>query len=124
MRTGLLLVGFVSLILAGCAGKTARQDTTNAAAAAKSGGSEQTSRPVVTPGGVLPGKVVSVNPNGRFAVLRFPLGQMPGLQQKMGVFRAGLKVGEVRISGPQRDTHTVADVTAGDCRVGDEVRAE
>ena len=123
MRMGLLLVGFFGLILAGCGGKTANSHTINAAPAKKAG-SDQNSQPIVTPGGALPGKVVSVNPNGRFAVLRFSLGEMPALQQKMGVFRAGLKVGEIRISGPQRDTHTVADVTAGDCRVGDEVRAE
>ena len=78
----------------------------------------------MTPGGSLPGKVASFNPNGRFAVLRFGLGDMPALQRRVGVFRDGLKVGEMRISGPQRDNHTIADLIAGECRAGDEVRPE
>ena len=83
-----------------------------------------TNAPIVTPGGSLPGKVISFNPNGRFAVLRFPLGEMPPLQRRLGVFREGLKVGELKVSGPQRDTHTVADLVAGECKAGDEVRPE
>jgi hypothetical protein len=40
----------------------------------------------------------------------------------MGAYRQGLKVADVRISGPQRDVHTVVDIVAGECRVGDDVR--
>lgn len=79
---------------------------------------------IVTPGGNLPGTVVSVNPAARFAVLRFPIGQMPPLNQRMSAYRQGLKVADLRISGPQRDIHIVADVIAGECRAGDEVRAD
>ena len=79
---------------------------------------------IVTPGGTLPGTVVSVNPAARFAVLRFAPGQLPPLEQRMSVYRQGLKVAELKISGPQRDIHTVADVLAGECRAGDEVRAD
>ena len=79
---------------------------------------------IVTPGGSLPGKVISVNPTARFAVLRFPIGQMPTVNQHVSVYRQGLKVAELKISGPQRDVHTVADVVAGECRAGDEVRAD
>ena len=79
---------------------------------------------IVTPGGSLPGAVVSVNAAARFAVVRFPLGYMPPLDQRMSAYRQGLKVADLRISGPQRDIHTVADVLAGECRPGDEVRAD
>ncbi|PYK29105.1 MAG: hypothetical protein DME57_11370 [Verrucomicrobia bacterium] len=79
---------------------------------------------IVTPGGSLPGTVISVNPSARFAVVRFPIGQMPALNQHMNAYRQGLKVADLKISGPQRDVHTVADVVAGECRVGDEVRAD
>ena len=79
---------------------------------------------IVTPGGALPGTVISVNPGARFVVLRFPLGQLPALNQRMSAYRQGLKVAELRISGPQRDIHTIADVLAGECKAGDEVRAD
>lgn len=77
---------------------------------------------IVTPERALVGEVVSVNEVGRFAVLRFPVGHMPVVGQTLMVYRQGLKVGEVRISGPQRDDHIVADVAKGDCLKGDEVR--
>lgn len=35
-----------------------------------------------------------------------------------------MKVGQVKITGPQRDNDTVADLTAGDAQVGDEVREQ
>lgn len=91
------------------------------------GSRKKTSGPegaIITPGGRLPGKVVSVNPTARFVVVRFPIGQMPGLDQRMSAYREGLKVADLKISGPQRDIHTVADVLAGECRAGDEVRTD
>jgi hypothetical protein len=116
MRAAVLLV--CCSVLSGCAAKKERPDPFSQPASAK-----QKSGQIITLGGSLPGRVVSVNTNGRFAVLRFPLGEMPRVQDRMNVYRDGLKVGEIRISGPQRDTHTVADVMAGECRIGDEVRA-
>jgi hypothetical protein len=35
-----------------------------------------------------------------------------------------LKAGEVKITGPQRDSDIVADLTAGDAQVGDDVREQ
>ena len=40
----------------------------------------------------------------------------------MFVYRDGLKVGEVKISGPTRDNNTVADLISGVANKGDEVR--
>lgn len=77
---------------------------------------------LVTPDLSLTGRVVSVNLVGRFVVLTFPSGRLPALGQVLSVYRDGLKVGEVRVSGPQRDDHIVADIAAGEVRVGDQVR--
>jgi hypothetical protein len=79
---------------------------------------------IVTPGQATTGRVASVNTAGRFVVLTFPLGTMPALEKRMSVYRSGLKVGEVKITGPQLDINIDADIVTGDCRVGDEVREE
>src|SRR5262245_44519232 len=77
---------------------------------------------IVTPDKGLVGKVVKVNAAARFVVLNFPIGHLPQLEQQLNVYRLGLKVGEVRVTGPQRDDNIVGDVTSGDVVVGDEVR--
>ncbi|MEK7780476.1 MAG: hypothetical protein AAB370_03115 [Verrucomicrobiota bacterium] len=77
---------------------------------------------IVTPENLLVGKVATFNTAGRFVVLDFPIGKMPALDQVMFVYRQGLKVGEVRITGPERDHNTVADLISGEARKGDEVR--
>jgi len=68
------------------------------------------------------GSVSAYNTAGRFVVLNFPVGKMPTLDQVMFVYRQGLKVGEVKIAGPERDHMTVGDLMAGEARKGDEVR--
>ncbi len=77
---------------------------------------------IVTPETALAGKVVRVNPEGRFVVLNFPIGRLPALDQRLSIYRLGLKVGEVRVTGPQLDDNVVADLVAGDARSGDDVR--
>ena len=77
---------------------------------------------IVTPETALIGKVAAANANARFVVLNFPVGRLPSLDQRLNVYRNGLKVGEVKTTGPQRDDNTVADIIAGEARVGDEVR--
>jgi len=76
---------------------------------------------IVTPGSGLAGKVARYNDAGRFVVLEFPVGQMPALEQRLFVYRNGLKVGELKVTGPQRDDHIVADLTNGEAQAGDEV---
>jgi len=78
--------------------------------------------PIVTPDSSLSAKVVRFNPVGRFVVLSFPVGQMPQMGQMLCIYRAGMKVGEVKITGPQRDNDIVADLTTGDAEAGDDVR--
>src|ERR1051325_5256479 len=79
---------------------------------------------IVTPGQATTGRVASVNTAGRFVVLTFQLGTMPALEKRMSVYRSGLKVGEVKVTGPQLDINIDADIVTGECRVGDEVREE
>jgi hypothetical protein len=47
---------------------------------------------------------------------------MPKLEQSLFLYREGMKVGEVKITGPQRENNTVADLVTGEAQVGDEVR--
>ncbi|HEY2082812.1 MAG TPA: hypothetical protein VGI88_08500 [Verrucomicrobiae bacterium] len=77
---------------------------------------------LVTPDEGVNGRVASVNENLRFVVLTFPLGQLPPMDSRMNVFRNGAIVGEVKISGPQQNFNSVADIVLGDAKKGDEVR--
>jgi hypothetical protein len=77
---------------------------------------------VVTPDNSLAGKVVLYDSVGRFVVLNFPARQMPQPDQRLFLYRSGLKVAEVKVTGPQNDDNTVADVVSGDAQTGDEVR--
>lgn len=82
----------------------------------------KTDAPIVTADKSLVGKVARFNDSGRFAVLEFPITHMPGKGRQLFVYRNGLKVGEMKVTGPQRDDRTVADLTAGEAQAGDEVR--
>lgn len=78
--------------------------------------------PIVTPDNSLMARVASYNSAGRFVVLSFPPGRMPAMDQTLFLYRNGLKVGEVKITGPQHDNDIVADLVTGTAQVGDEVR--
>jgi hypothetical protein len=80
------------------------------------------SKLIVTPQNLLVGTVVTYNTAGRFVVLDFPVAKMPARDQVMFAYRQGLKVGEVKIVGPERDHMTVGDLIAGEAQKGDEVR--
>jgi hypothetical protein len=77
---------------------------------------------IVTPENGLVGKVEMVNQNARYVVLSFPIGHLPAMEQRLSVYRRGLKVGEVKVSGPQIEDNVVADIVEGDSGPGDEVR--
>ena len=64
-------------------------------------------------------KVVSVNTVGRFVVLSFPNGDLPKVQHPMFLYRAGLKVAAIKITGPQQGNNIVADLVSGEAKVGD-----
>jgi hypothetical protein len=77
---------------------------------------------IITPDNSLVAKVLSYNSIGRFVVLNFPTGQVPKIDRTVFLYRGGLKVAEVRITGPQNDNNIVADLVTGDAQTGDEVR--
>jgi hypothetical protein len=76
-------------------------------------------KPGVAPEVALVGKVVRVDPTARFVVLTFPLGQTPAIDRRLDIYRAGSKVGEVKVSVWQREDSIVADILTGDCQIGD-----
>jgi uncharacterized alpha/beta hydrolase family protein len=118
-----LLIG--SLTLAGCA--TQDSKPTNEAkkkppATPKARAANQ--KATLVPTLQLTGKVASVNSELRFVVLDFSVGDMPGINQRLGVYRAGQKIGQLKVTGPRSDTNIVADIVEGEVYVGDEVRQE
>lgn len=70
------------------------------------------------------GKIVGVNPPLRFVVIDYSLNLIPDQNQRVFVYRHNVKVGQVKITGPQRLGRIVADILEGDPQVGDEVRNE
>lgn len=120
-----LLAGvlFCLMILSGCGRKqapVAQWPTAGFAGATTNSNSGE--KVVITPEKSLVGKVAKVNVTARFVVLNFPVGRLPALEQRLQVYRGGLKVGELKVTGPQLDDAIVADVTTGDAEAGDEVR--
>src|SRR5881227_1617679 len=123
----LLVVLLCAGLLAACASRK-RSEPPPAApwsgppAAVAPGPTKPSHNVIVTPGHATTGRVSSVNAPGRFVVLTFPLGTMPASEKRLNVYRAGLKVGEIKVTGPPLDINIVADILAGDCQAGDEVR--
>jgi hypothetical protein len=109
VRCALLAILLVATLVAGCAGK----HTTTAPYTV----GNQAERP-------LEGKVVRINPTGRFVVLNFPIGRMPALGQRLDLFRHGVKTGEVKVNGPLWDDDAVADISTGNPELGDIVREQ
>jgi len=79
-------------------------------------------KPIVKASTELVGKVSTFNTIGRFAVLNFPVTRMPSVGQTLFLYRDGLKVGEIKVTGPQKDDNIVGDLVSGEGQVGDEVR--
>ena len=78
--------------------------------------------PIITPSQEFLGQVAMVNRSARFAVLLFPIGEVPPAGKELGVYRGENKVAELRVTGPQRENNTVADILSGEPEVSDEVR--
>jgi hypothetical protein len=114
-------VGMLALLCGGCALWPWRSDRARSGAAA-SGPDASTASATVAPAAGLTGKVARYNEAGRFVVLEFPVGRMPRQEQTLFVYRNGVKVGELKVTGPQREEHIVADLVAGEAQPGDEVR--
>jgi hypothetical protein len=129
MRFIVLSASLLTFLL-GC-GKTASPSAKDSlqAAPGKTGAAQNDSatkapRPLVTPSNDAIGKVVSVNQKARYAVLSYAIGTVPGIDTRVYAYRNGLKVGELRVSGPQRENNTIADLLAGECQAGDDVKGD
>ncbi len=116
MRIAIGLLG-ATLLLAGCVN---HKPAPNPAPPVRS----QQPKAVIKPDLRASGRVAMVNAEARFVVVSFPPGPMPQTDHRLSVYRNGLKVGEVKVTGPQRENDTVADITAGDVQLHDEVREE
>jgi hypothetical protein len=125
-----LLLAMVALLLVwgtgcspGTSGAAKNQGAfSNPSAATRS--STTNAQLIVTPETAMSGKVVRTVSSGRFAVLNFPIGRMPTIEQRAEAYRQGLKVGDLRITGPQLDDNIVADILTGDVQPGDRVRVQ
>jgi hypothetical protein len=123
----IVVIVCIAIILYGCMGRwkagpqaAGREGPDGASASA--GSNSYTQRLIVTPENALVGKVAFVNTTARFVVLNFPIGHLPAIEQRLNLYRGGLKVGEVKVTGPQYDDNVVADLLAGDSEIGDQVR--
>jgi hypothetical protein len=116
MRVVLALILMLALVVSGCAPGQKPGTASDASPRAVTAATASAS--------VLIGSVSRVEPIGRFVVLSFPSDRMPVVDQHLGLYRNGAKIGEVKVSGPQRDNNIVADIVTGAPEVGDEARAD
>jgi len=129
MRISQMVVLLSVLSLTGCfwkkhASKQAAPPPRAGTSAAATSSSPTNQALIVTPENALAGKVALVNSVARFVVLNFPLGKMAAAEQRLNLYRRGLKVGEVKVTGPAREDNIVADLVAGEAEVGDEARSQ
>jgi hypothetical protein len=125
MRTTFLLLGLAGLALGGCAHRKATEGAfapVDGIPNQPASGAVSSGRLIVSPGPSLLGRVTTLNEAGRFVVLNFPIGHLPRAEQRMFVYRRGLKVGEVSITTLRQDDYIVADIVEGEAAPGDEVR--
>ena len=110
------------LAMSGCSGRKSPGAKPPTASRSGSTTTAQNQKVIMRPEDALVGKVTLVNNDGRFVVLTFPLGRMPTADQRLNVYRQGLKTGELKVSGDRLDVNVLADIVAGDAKTGDEVR--
>jgi hypothetical protein len=127
--TGITLLLLVLAIATGCGTRknTATPPPSFSAVPGLTPGSADTNGrgPVaITPERGLEGKVINVETSARFVIVGFRGGRLPAQGQRFNVYRQGLKVGQIRINGPQRDQNAVADLMDGEAQPGDDVRED
>ncbi len=79
-------------------------------------------KPDVAPSHDMAGKVVMVNDSLRYVVVDFGFGRVPAPEQRLGVYRAGNKVAEIKVSAHSRNSNFAADIITGTVAMGDEVK--
>ena len=81
-------------------------------------------QPEPVPDASFAGTVILANPAARTVVLSCPIGRVPPLGTRLALYREGLKVGEIKVTGPRMDFNIVADVVEGEARVQDTARED
>ena len=115
-----LLFAILSLTVCGCSSQR-RSSPPRTTATPRTNVRTNSPNISVTPANVpATGRVSLVN--GDFVILTYPIGKLPRVGQRLSVYRNGMKVGELKVSEPQHDPNTAADITAGEARTGDEAR--
>ena len=129
MRSLVSVLLLCAVALCGCAGRKGPAAQAGASPRTGSGPvwaplTSTNAAPTVAPDLASAGKVVLVNAAARHVVLNFPLGRMPAPDQRLSLYRRGVKVGEVKTSTWQREDNIIADLVAGEAEVGDETRGQ
>ncbi len=87
-------------------------------------GKQTDAPPKITPAKPVIGKVMLVNADLKYVVVDFSLGRAPVPGDAFSVYRMGMKVGEVRINSLSALSNFAADITAGEAKVGDDVKKD
>ncbi|MBI3877444.1 MAG: hypothetical protein HY300_16055 [Verrucomicrobia bacterium] len=87
-------------------------------------GNQPETPPKITPAKPVIGKVALVNAELKYVVVDFSLGRAPVSGDVFSVYRMGMKVGEVRINSLSALANFAADITAGEAKVGDDVKKD
>ena len=117
-----LLIALVSLTWVGCRGP--RPAASPNAPAQRTGARTNSTAVSVAPATTssATGRVARLNSDGGFVILSYPIGKVPPVGKRLSVYRGGVKVGELKVSQPQYQQNTAADITAGEAQPGDEAR--
>ena len=70
------------------------------------------------------GKVAHVDVALGFVVIDFTFSALPAAGLRFGVFRNGLRIGEITTTKMIDEAFQVADINKGDIRMGDDVRLD
>ncbi|HEY1169994.1 MAG TPA: hypothetical protein VGH19_01375 [Verrucomicrobiae bacterium] len=136
MRFTWVVVLLAVVLSSGCASKSKQveekspfMDRTSDVAVSAAPPAEKSTRknkddgkPEIAPANAIAGKVVMVNDALRYVVVDFGFGRLPQPEQRLGVYRAGNKVAEIKISSQPRNSNYAADIITGTIAIGDEVR--
>lgn len=118
MKDGVMLALICTALAAGCGTKAPKSGSDSSPGAATG-----TNR-IVMPSNLTAGRVMMVNKVSRFVVLGFPMTAVPQIGQRLNVYRKGLKVAELKVTGPQEEGNTVADIVTGEVQTHDDVRED
>ncbi len=135
MKIQLLVVGLCVSLISGCGmfkgnGKAKGQPPSGTSSAAPQppwGGNpnppaKSGAQPVVPKASR--GKVAHVDAALGFVVIDFTFSALPAAGLRFGVFRNGLRIGEITTTKMVDEAFQVADINKGDIRMGDDVRLD